>query len=88
MRGVCNMDENEVKTQIDHLLREVTALLTDQTHRFNDGTRDSWIKQLRESAAVCREKGWSVAERTLEHNAELVLTRGSDQDAQKVREAP
>ena len=72
------MDDNELKSRFDQMLREVSDLMDNPQHRFDLESRESWIRQLKESAAVCREKGWSVAERTFEHQAEQVLRCGGD----------
>lgn len=72
------MTDNETKSRLDQMLREVSDLLDAPEHRFDSVSRESWVRQLKESAAVCRGMGWSVAERTFEHKAEQVLRSGVD----------
>lgn len=79
-RVAIHMDENELKLQIDQLLRDVTGLLQDPTEHFDGDAKADWVRQLRASAAVCREKGWSVAERTLERKAEQVADKSAATD--------
>jgi hypothetical protein len=66
------MDENELKVQFDQLLRDVTGLLQDPNHHFEGEAQADWIRRLERAAALCREKGWSVAERTFEFRAKQV----------------
>lgn len=72
------MNETETKSRFDQMLREVSGLLDTPGHRFDPASRESWVRELKESAAICRGKGWSVAERTFEHKAEQVLRSGDD----------
>jgi hypothetical protein len=69
------MDEDELKAQIDQLLRDVTGQLQDPNKHFAGDERANLIRRLRESAADCRQRGWSVAERTLELRAEQLAAK-------------